>query len=260
MKKFGSLSILLALIPMAVTANEGRFNGPYGSLGLGISSQTLKRESLTAINVPAVPYYIPVSQNAVGTGAPVAATLNLGYSNVFNKFYSAIEARIGIQPLKSTQSFALVANVGGAPTTTINSTTIVKSSHENYAFLLKPGMIYRSNTIFYGVVGAEVRKLKISTKASDLQNFGGPIATSNEVSNKTAHKIGLVLGFGVEVSMTDAIGLGLEYLHAEYRTVKTSASVPFYLGGAIMPGSSLSVENKLKLRTDTLFLKMTYRF
>jgi hypothetical protein len=88
---------------MTVNASEMPFKGTYMGLGVGVSSQVLKNESLGFINMPGA-FDLKINQKTKGTSAdPLAVDFNLGYSTVFEKFYSAIEARFGVQRFKSTQ-------------------------------------------------------------------------------------------------------------------------------------------------------------
>ncbi len=108
----------------------------------------------------------------------------------------------------------------------------LRLSTAEFIFDFKPGWIFCSRAMLFGILGGAVNREKIS--AAQLDTFtvtippGPPVTTTDNISVKNQKtRVGFRAGFGLEYLLSRCIGLQVGYLYTYYPKISAETTVSF---------------------------------
>jgi opacity protein-like surface antigen len=226
--------------------------GFYFKAGMGGTiAQYDASQDFTDIITPSIPFSInqPVNHDAQGT--QVAGTLGMGYAYQIDALW--------ILGAEFTMGFT-GANASFHNSTNANNIYILNSTsdatlYNDFALVLKPGLVIQQKTQFYALLGTRWGNFHTST-SSNVSILGETTGESVSASN---YVLGFTAGIGVERMFTDHWSLALEYAYTSYGDIP-NASVNYTAAGGVLGTGEVSDEFSATAASSSLFLETRYRF
>ena len=208
------LTTTFALISSYSAANSN-FNGPYVGIGLGANHESFKSSDNLLIDIPLIPLTITINTKSNGSAKSLSGNLNAGYSSLISSnTYLAFEARVNAGSMKNKMSMDTAAVAGGVSATQFNLYHTVKKSSPSFVAALKPGVLLTPKSSFYGVIGTEVARFKLTSQAGYMQSSGFTYEATASGA-KTSTKCGLLAGAGINSYIQNNVSIGLEYNYVD---------------------------------------------
>ncbi len=256
-----------ALALLSFTAEALPFDGPYltgviGGTKIKADHNQATRDNLINGDTPA--FNILENNKASDEDSSIIGGIELGIGKVFAQYYYlALEGSAQFEDIETSSSFDVM------PTTvtplTHEETTKAKLTNE-LALTFNPGIVINKTSLLYGKIGPAWGRFS----SSGNLNFAAAFDPANPVTGQInyheggSYKTGLRLGLGIEHYFMEHLSLKLEYLNTNYGQISSGKThtTPLLVNGALNPdteGSSLYASDKIKARTNTVMLGLSYR-
>lgn len=130
----------------------------------------------------------------------------------------------------------------------------------DFALMIKPGYVFKRNTLFYGLMGARWGNIKTSASSEyQITDHGTGDVLDLTVSGSTSeYKMGFTMGLGIQQLLAPRYSWALEYAYTIYGNVNPpnlATSEGSFLGYTL----DLDNETKMKVWTNTLMFTLAYR-
>ncbi len=233
------------------------FTGFYGTADFGVIYPSIKNTTTTELSVPSVIDTV-FSNTSRFTDSAVTGGIALGYANMLTQgILGGIEGRANLENVETSSS---LTNTETTTSLTATTTTSIKLKND-FALLLKLGVIVNPKVLFYGLIGPDWGNFSVTSSSNYFQNTNESTTVNASTQNGISrYKTGLLLGFGMEALLTQAISLGLEYNHVWYNNLgyPTSSSPASVVSeGSPLPGV-LTLNNNTNAQTNTVTLRVNY--
>ena len=230
------------------------FGGWLAGVGLGINTFTGNSSSVnTTLAVTSPLFSGPPGDSSSSTGHATIVKLgpmgNLfaGYGYLHDIYYAGVNLGVNIIGANTLQS-SQTSNATNITTNSGASVSVVTASNSVQTqtkitrgwaqpFIdIKLGGLITPQTLAYGIIGTSYNSLTIKSSSTYVANgnvstfFGAPPATptasATSVSGQSTTKyfFGLRLGAGMEVLLSQHVGVAADYVYSFYPTYKTSIS------------------------------------
>lgn len=251
MQKQYLASFIGVLFSSAAFAAGSPFSGFYASAGLGWENLQV-REELLVENIALGIFDLSHSYSPILTDNSITGGIGLGYSKIIKQiFLGGLEVRANFENPEASFNTRFTEDPFSLG---VSSKTSAKLNND-FALLLKLGLIMYPNTLIYGLLGPTWGNFKVSSNANFFIGEEGGSVNKKE----SGYETGWLAGLGIEYLMTQNLSLAFEYTHADYGTFDSiDLFEPVVVGGTEV--GSLSMSNELNAKTDNVSLRLTYYF
>jgi opacity protein-like surface antigen len=196
-------------------------------------------------------------------GTSPAGLLGLEYLYQFNeRFVLGVEVSAGYTKTESTHNpvFDEFLHFGGATGEIFLSDKIEATLTNDFALLLKPGIVSHRNTLFYALIGPRWAHIDVSSQGQ-MELFFPPTDTTASGSDEiSGYELGFTVGGGIQQRLTPQLHLNLEYAYTDYGNINSPfTSTEITVDG--MPTDQFAIDAPdLKITTNTLLLGLSYQW
>jgi opacity protein-like surface antigen len=196
-------------------------------------------------------------------GTSPAGLIGLEYLYQFNhRFVLGAEVTAGYTKTQSMHHpvFDEFLNFGG-PTGEIFLSYNIKATLTNdFALLLKPGIVSHRNTLFYGLLGPRWAHMEVSSQAQ-MKLFFPPTLTEAAGSDEiSGYELGFTVGGGIQQRLTPQLHLNLEYAYTDYGSISAPFTNTEITADGTPTGEFATDAPELKVSTNTLLLGLSYQW
>ncbi len=246
------LSILVRTLVLALSQENAFAALPYGlyvDAGIGGQNSNFKHSASQTINIPTVTSFA-ANENLTQYSNNFIAGLGIGYSQkLAPQFVMAIEGTANWD--NTDVSTTVTANNG---TVGLNNKIETKLKND-FAILLKPGLLLDRNTLVYGMIGPRWGNVETIYNA----NFTTTTAVFNPIFRNSTYKLGVTAGLGIQRDIDCHLSLAAEYAYTYYGNlpVPGNASLPILVAGTQV--GTATNNSEARGFTNSLMLKLIYQ-
>lgn len=247
----GSLLLSTGAAAATTPPTSSPFTGIYGNLNAGWMYTGITNQQQSVIDLEGGSTFIlsPSTVKLRSHSGTIGA--GLGYAKSFkDRFILGIEGRA---------EYVAGADTNFKDTTTINEAIVVplESSvklRNDFAFLLKLGMLLQPNTLFYVVGGPAWANYQLKSSAKyEFVTSDVDITIVTASAKEKGYHTGWTAGVGMEYAFTQKVAAGLEYTYASY------GDLDFPNESTSAPGNFVTNSVKFKnAQTNNVVLNLIY--
>lgn len=142
---------------------------------------------------------------------------------------------------------------------TINISNEVEAKLTNdFALLLKPGIVLPKNTLLYFFAGPRWGNFETAITTSINAAAGGPPILSNGSDSESGYELGITAGLGLQHRIAQQLHLSLEYAYTSYRNIDSPQVTADITQGGVSIGEVLIDAPNLAASTNTVMLALSY--
>lgn len=233
------------------------FTGLYIMGGAGGTSATFENDQVMAIHFDPSLVDLDLPSEANLYADSFSAVMEVGYSYAFQNhavLAAGISANYSNIKVNSRTNGGVI--VPGNFTASLNNHLEISLTND-FALLFKPGYLCGSNTLLYSLIGPRWANIHSNTHVDFDLTGGGTAVQLLNGDAEGGYELGFTVGAGIKQVVSERLSVGLEYAYTTYGEISApDASFTNNLGGTLV---NMEDSHELDVRTNTLFLTLTYR-
>lgn len=246
-----SLILLLGIAQTSVAAPHC-FKGFYVKGGLGGTRAQFEVNHDLLFEIPTVLSFDQTITRTYNAGS-LAGMLGGGYAFQSDSLWvisAEFTASFANASISDTTEFDLT-DIGLQMGSTTDATL-----KNDFALLLKPGLVTLGKTQFYALIGPRWGRFETSSEASvDYRS----ILTGSGSNSNSGYVVGLTVGVGVERFIADGFGVALEYSYTSYGNIP-SPSNAFETNTVSGITGTAANDVDIQASANTLMVDIIYHF
>lgn len=256
------LLCLITTIAQAAPISSSSFTGFYARGALGATSTRFDVSPMNFSHDFIINYSIDGDYSMYGTSP--AGLLGLGYfghlSDLFVLGFEFTGSYTKTQANYKTNFQELLTPAPGVLLLLDIASSVEGKLTNDFAFLVKPGIVSRKNTLFYLLFGPRLGNFE--TTASTHFSFYNPpdLATADGTSTNSAYEFGFTVGAGLQHKITETLHLGLEYAYTGYDKIHAPEVSARFTASGTPTGFFVTDTPEIKVSTNTVMLALSYQW